>query len=94
MMNLMKIKLENRELDENQKMMNENLIKISHTIITWVSISQASADMQENFPSVWQISKTITWKSESWTWSNDESRDRELDENQTIWIKSLKKRAL
>jgi hypothetical protein len=25
---------------------------------------------------------------------NDESRDRELDENQTIWIKSLKKRAL
>jgi hypothetical protein len=25
---------------------------------------------------------------------NDESEDRELDENQTIWIKSLKKRAL
>jgi hypothetical protein len=37
-MNLMKIRLENRELDENQKMMNrekiENLIKINHTIIT------------------------------------------------------------
>jgi hypothetical protein len=25
---------------------------------------------------------------------NDKSRNRELDENQTIWIKSLKKRAL
>jgi hypothetical protein len=52
MMNLMKIRLENDELDENQKMMNENLIKISHTIITLVSISQAFVDMQENFSSV------------------------------------------
>jgi hypothetical protein len=69
MMNLMKIKLESRELDKNQKMMNENLIKINHTIITWMSISQAFVDMQRNFSFVWQISKTIIWKSESWTWS-------------------------
>jgi hypothetical protein len=47
----------------------ENLMKINHTIIIWMSISQASVDMQEKFSSVWQISKTIIWKSESWTWS-------------------------
>jgi hypothetical protein len=90
LMNLVKIRLEGRELDENQtwgswtwwksdlrivdlmkirRWWIEDLIKISHTIIIWVSISQASAGMQENFSSVWSISKTVIWKSESWTWS-------------------------
>jgi hypothetical protein len=56
--NLMKIR----------KWWTKNLIKISHTIITWVSISQASADMQENFSSVWQISKSCIWQFDWWTW--------------------------
>ncbi len=58
-----------------------------------MSISHTHADIQENCSSVWKISKTIIWIKSVKTWwksENDESRIRELDENQTIWTKHQK----
>jgi hypothetical protein len=71
----------------------ENLIKISSTIIIWAQFRK-HLTRKKIFHLYDKFQKRSSKKTSRELDQNDESRDRELDEIQTIWIKSLKKRAL
>jgi hypothetical protein len=105
LINLMKIRLESRELDENQTWESWTWCKSDddEPKIWSKSVIRSSLECQlrkhlltckEIFHLYDKFQNRSSEKASRELDQNDESKGRELDENQTIWIKSLKKRAL